>query len=203
MKAYAGCRRGSPPPQTPTAEGVDEVSDHAPPNAAVFRLRPEPSALRGLADRYDYGQSDDDALAAGVRIRNGARTRSDLDAIYEWKTGGRGRTRLLKNTDAEIADALDAACHSATDRTALAALCGLEGVLFPVATAVLTMVFPARFTVIDFRALEALGHGRDTALNMAFVLAYLEACRALSAAHSMSLREFDKALWQWSKEQPA
>lgn len=33
-----------------------------------------------------------------------------------------------------------------------------------------------------------------------FYLAYPQACRGLAQKNSVSLRELDRALWQWSKE---
>lgn len=59
-----------------------------------------------------------------------------------------------------------------------------------------------RYTVIDFRALEALGSdSTDRSVN--FYLAYLDFCRLLAKAHRIKLRDLDRALWQWSYEQPA
>jgi hypothetical protein len=70
----------------------------------------------------------------------------------------------------------------------------------PVASAILTAIDPERYTVIDFRALEALGNkSNDRTVN--FYLAYLDACRQLAQEHQVSLRDLDRALWQWSSEQ--
>jgi hypothetical protein len=71
----------------------------------------------------------------------------------------------------------------------------------PVASAVLTAIEPERYTVIDFRALEALGSdSTDRSVN--FYLAYLDFCRLLAKAHRIKLRDLDRALWQWSDDQP-
>ena len=69
---------------------------------------------------------------------------------------GAGPCRPARNTDLEIADALDLAIAARTERAALAVLTGLAGVDVPVASAILTAVDPARFTIIDFRALWSL-----------------------------------------------
>ena len=70
----------------------------------------------------------------------------------------------------------------------------------PVASAILTAIDPERCTVIDFRALEALGKKtNDRSVN--FYLSYLDACRTLAEEHQVSLRNLDRALWQWSSEQ--
>jgi hypothetical protein len=166
-----------------------------------FRLQFDPAWITGLAKRYGY-ESDDDALAAGRQIASGDCGRQQLVTIFEWKTKGRGRSRLLGNSDPEIADALNLASHAKTDRAAIAVLLGLQGVQVPVASAILTAIYPKRYTVIDFRALEALGcDSKDRSVN--FYLAYLKTCRQLASEHDVTLRNLDRALWQWSSERAA
>ncbi len=138
-------------------------------------------------------------MAAGKRIALGEYTRANLQAIFDWTTGGRGRNRLQLNTDEEIEDALRIAVEARTERTAIAVLSGLYGVEIPVASAVLAAVAPERYTIIDFRALEALGEKR-TWHTVDSYLAYLECCRRLARENGISLRELDRALWQWSVE---
>jgi hypothetical protein len=170
-------------------------------STAEFRLRFEPADIPRLAKCYGPEQ-DDAALDAGRRIRQGEYTRKNLSKIFEWKTKGRGRSRLLRNTDDEIADALRLAVNAKTARAAIAVLTGLHGVQVPVASAILTAIDPEHYTVIDFRALEALGSkSADRSVN--FYLDYLAACRQLAKDHRATLRDLDRALWQWSDEQSA
>ena len=169
--------------------------------ADEFTLQFEPADIPRLAKSYQY-QQDDEALAAGDRIRSGDYERSNIKTIFDWKTGGRGKSRLQRNSDEEIADALRLAVSAKTERAAIAVLLGLQGVLVPVASAILTAIDPKRYTVIDFRALEALGSkSKDRSVN--FYLAYLTHCRQLAKAHKVALRDLDRALWQWSKTHPA
>ena len=107
---------------------------------------------------------------------------------------------LAGNDCAEIADALDLAIRAKSDRSAVAILVGLSGISVPIASAILTVLMPNRFTVIDFRALESLGVRRTvTDRSIGFYLKYLNFCRSLAAERGVSLRELDRALWQWSK----
>ena len=57
-------------------------------------------------------------------------------------------------------------------RSPIAVLCGLTGVNVPVASAILTAIYPSRYTVIDFRALEALGTNTSDR-SLRFFLYYL------------------------------
>jgi hypothetical protein len=163
-----------------------------------FKLAFDPSLIPELASRYSF-QEDSGALLAGEQIRLGHYTRENLEQIFEWKTNGRGRSRIRKNTDEEIADALKLSLAAQTDRSAVAVLMGLNGVQVPVASAILTAINPERFTIIDFRALEALSI-KPPYISVDFYLTYLKECRELAHRSDVPLRTLDRALWQWSKE---
>jgi hypothetical protein len=89
---------------------------------------------------------------------------------------------------------------------AMNVLIDLKGVDVAVASAILTAIFPRRYTVLDFRTLEALGHPRH---NVAFYEEYLTFCKALARGDFITpqnnrpaptaLRALDRALWRWSK----
>jgi len=165
-----------------------------------FQLQFAPAQIKELAYRYD--DEDTKALEAGQRIARGDYSRVNLEVIFRWKTRGRGISRLSRNSDTEILDALRLAVGAQTERAAIAVLCGLDGVEVPVASAILTAVDPERYTIIDFRALESLGV-KSSWHTVDSYLAYLEQCRELARQNMVSLRELDRALWQWSKEQPS
>jgi len=168
-----------------------------------LRLQFPTSEISVLARRYVDGR-ERGALIAGRAIAGGDCTQARLRIIYVWKTRNmRGMVRLLdKNTDEEIADALRLAVSAKTERGAMASLMGLEGVNVAVASAVMTAIRPRRYTVIDFRALHSLGVENRNGLSLGFYLEYLEFCRSLAKEQGVTLRELDRALWRWSKENP-
>jgi hypothetical protein len=164
----------------------------------TFKLQFDPKDIARYAGQYAYAE-DTNALDAGARIQRGECTRSNLETIFEWKTKGRGRSRVARNSDGEIADALRLAVSAKTNRAAMAVLIGLHGVDVPVASAILTAIDPKRYTVIDFRALNALGtNTKDRSID--YYLQYLDYCRSLATKYSVDLRTLDRALWQWSKK---
>lgn len=165
-----------------------------------FVLQFSPSELFSLAERYGYEQ-DDAALSAGRNIANGDFSIPNLRIIIEWKSA-RIAGLIEKNSPSDVAKALRFAADSRTsEKSAIQTLCALKGVGIPVASAILTMVYPDKYTIIDFRALEALGvkqgSGEDT---VDYYLEYLQACRILAQRCKTDLRTLDRALWQWSKE---
>lgn len=163
-----------------------------------MKLQFDSSLISEIAIRYSF-QEDVEALEAGKKIKSGEYSRENLRKIFEWKTNGRGRSRLEKNSDEDITDALRLAVEANTDRAAIAVLTGLSGVQVAVASAILTAIDPERFTIIDFRALEALGISQSV-ISINFYLEYLDNCRDLAKKNNVSLRTLDRALWQWSKE---
>jgi hypothetical protein len=105
---------------------------------------------------------DEPALRAGIAIRNGCYTKENVRVIYEWKLESFLKRNLpylnAENIDGEeVGDALRLAAIARTARSALAVLMGLPGVKVRVASAVLSMIWPDRYTVLDVRALEGSG----------------------------------------------
>jgi hypothetical protein len=165
-----------------------------------FVLQFYPSELHALANRYGYEQ-DNQALDAGRNIANGDYSIANLKIIIEWKSARRAAL-IEENSPTDVAKILRFATDRRTsEKWAIETLCGLKGVGIPVASAILTMVYPERYTIIDFRALEALGVKRgDGEETLDYYLEYLETCRSLAHDCNVDLRTLDRALWQWSKE---
>jgi hypothetical protein len=99
-----------------------------------------------------------------------------------------------------------AAAAETSTETAVRVLLELHGVDLPVASAILAAIFPERDTVLDFRALEALGHARH---DVRFYEEYLAFCKRLAESNIVTpqselpaptpLRTLDRALWEWSR----
>lgn len=153
------------------------------------------------AGRYlknDHGE-DEKAFEAGRKIRGGEVTRQNLLTIVAWKSKRRAAL-IADNSDGEIADALRLALLAREPRSAFAVLMGLNGVAVPMASAILTAIDQERFTVIDYRALEALGVPNADYSKLDFYLHhYFPECARLAAAHRVDLRTIDRALWAWSE----
>jgi len=174
-----------------------------------FKLQFDISEIPALAERYEkaIGNLDEQAFkhAANIVARKGAHTKEtlvDLLEVMRWKSQ-RALNLLHNNTEDEIFEALDIALDTEHERTAIAVLCGLEGFGVPMASAVLTALHssfdPDRFTIIDWRALEALGC-KDETITLPLYLDYLDFIFDLKERTGHSLRVIDRALWQWSLE---
>jgi hypothetical protein len=150
----------------------------------------------GLTQKYEAVE-DAAALTAGAMVRGGDYSPEHLRTIFKWKTRNRGKSRLEHNHDCEVTDAFRLAVSAKTPRAAIAVLVGLNGVAVPVASAIATVIRPDVHTILDFRALHALGY-KSGDRSIPFYLHYRAYCVSLARQWGMPLRDLDRALWQWS-----
>jgi hypothetical protein len=165
-----------------------------------FTLQFEPSELRPLAARFPtQDDSEADRIGADAR-RRGFLTKPELERVVEWKSGGRQRRNAARNSSEGVEEITGVALAARDERLRVGALLCLEGVSWPTASVVLHFAHPDPYPIIEYRALEALGVNRAGPYTFAFWLAYVEACRGLAREYGLTMRELDRALWQWSKE---
>jgi hypothetical protein len=179
---------------------------------AYFQLQPAETDLQHLAEEYwqktdeKERQLEQAAFDAGEAIRKGDYTLANLEAIVRWKSE-RAVHYLIGNSDEKIRRVLSiAASPQSSTQDAVNALLELHGVDLAVASAVLAAIYPERYTVLDYRALEALGHARH---DIHFYEEYLAFCKRLAESNIVKpqselpaptpLRALDRALWEWSR----
>jgi hypothetical protein len=133
------------------------------------------------------------AFESGEKIAAGDTEPGNLDAIIDWKSS-RPKSRIKTgNTPDELSEVLQVAVSAKQVRTAVGVLCGLNGVDVPMASAILTALSPEMYTVIDWRALNALGVKKSW-LTVDDYLEYLGFCKAKAAELGLSIRDLDQAL---------
>ncbi|MBN1936001.1 MAG: hypothetical protein JW934_15130 [Anaerolineae bacterium] len=174
--------------------------------------------LRQFAQCYAYGNQtlfgdhDPRFLHTGDAIRaRGYLTVGELFEIAHWKSPRRaGLTK--KNPPEVVKGVTGLALALKDDHPGYAAnlLAVLRGVLLPTASAVLTVVDPQRFGIIDIRAWNALSRWQPEqfprkeqgTFTINEFMRYLDTIRqlaqdsALSSDSALSCREVDMALWQ-------
>lgn len=163
-----------------------------------FNLKLTLEQIRGhreayLADENGMGW-EREAMEAGRKLAAGDFSRDNLLVIVRWKSP-RSLGHIKSNKSCEISDSLRLALDAKTPRAAMAVLCGLRGVEVPMASAILTAIKPARYTVIDRRALKTLGTKQLTPTINNY-LDYLRFCDAKAKELDIPLRDLDHALWQ-------
>lgn len=134
------------------------------------------------------------AMDAGAEIANGSNDVRHLETIANWKSARR-RALLRRNSEGATMAALDVARSGAEAAEKIRVLKSLDGVGVRMGSAILTAMYPERYTVIDVRALDSLGV-RGHVDDFSLYPAYLEFCIATAADLGMPLRDFDRALWK-------
>lgn len=121
----------------------------------------------------------------------------ELAAVAAWKTP-RSKSRIAANTAADVRD-ITRMAFSAPEHLQHRVLTLLDGVQQPTATALLSVAFPDRHTIVDFRTRGALARLGEWD-GAGGYLPYLRVCRRLAENAGVDLRTLDRALWRWSRD---
>ncbi len=135
-------------------------------------------------------------------------TPEEFDEILRWKLRsqyGRQEERRKANTE-EVIQTVTGAALSVTHpdegyetELRLGILCSIRGVGVPVASAVLALVFPEKYAVIDFRGWrQVFGQERRTFL-IADYKRYLREVRRLATELGWPVQEVDMAIWAYDR----
>ena len=127
-------------------------------------------------------------------------SRETLTKITDWKST-RARSYIQKNNEDYVKAVTKASFQTENEKLRLEVLTLLNGVSFRMASAILMFCFPNKYTVMDWRAWESLkelgfleGELKDT---YDCYRRYNDACIKIAENHNVTLRQLDKALWQW------
>jgi thermostable 8-oxoguanine DNA glycosylase len=162
-------------------------------------LRIPPSEVRAYCERYDY--EADPKLA---HVREAAKqqryiTRSQLHEIARWKSKRRAKL-VEKNDEGFVREVTEFAFRAAHEHSRIGALVLLSGVQYPTASVVLHFCADDTYPILDFRAIWSLGLNQPSVYTPEYWVEYIGICRSLAKEHGLSVREFDMALWQYSRE---
>ena len=156
--------------------------------------------MPALAARFpDPGDSEAERTGEAARAR-GHYTRDELLRVIEWKSGGRQRRNGARNDAERVVEVTRVALSARDERLRIAALLTLDGVSWPTASVLLHLAHRDRYPILDVRVLQSLGIFKQVMPNFGFWLEYVDYCRALADRTGMTMRDVDRALWQWSSE---
>ena len=135
-------------------------------------------------------------------------TGKEFEKILKWKLGrqyGRQRERRSANTE-EIIRAVTglALTISHSDKEyelelRVGILCSLRGVAVPVASAVLALIFPEEYAVIDFRGWRQIFGEGETVFSTPKYKKYLREVRRLANELGWPVQEVDHAIWEYDR----
>lgn len=159
-------------------------------------------AAKYLEDNANRPEEDQDQYIEKTLEQTASRgylTKEEYLILYRWKS--QRTLPLAKKTKKELVEeATRAAFAAKNEEVKIGVLMILPGVQMPVASTILHWVFPNRYPLLDFRALWTLGIDKPPTYNFAFWEKYVIACRSIAAEAKVSMRDLDRALWQFSAE---
>jgi len=165
----------------------------------AFKLRFPASRIRYWAARF-RADEDDAVLRTGAAARRrGYLTRGEFLTLGEWKTP-RSRPLRLKNSEKTVRAATRAAFATTDGALKVEALLRLRGVGLPTASVILHLCDRDPYPIFDVRALWSAGLTARARTSIGIWLRYTEFARILVRGSGCSVREVDRALWQYSKE---
>jgi hypothetical protein len=170
-----------------------------------FKLRFPPGDAVKWAARYDYTAGDAVPLALAPHAqKRGHLTKAEFLAFTRWKTP-RTQKRCAVNSAKFIRAVTAASLSTSDERLRIEVLTLLSGVRWPTASVILHYCAREQYPILDFRALWSLSCPvPEKGYDFALWWAYCEFTRHLAKQLQLSMRELDRALWQYSKErQPA
>jgi hypothetical protein len=133
-------------------------------------------------------------------------TAAEFEETLQWKLGqqiGRQRERRSANTEEIIRAVTGLAltiAHSDKEyelELRMGILCSLRGVAVPVASAVLALVFPEEYAVIDFRGWRQVFGEGETVFSIPKYKRYLREVRRLADELGWPVQEVDHAIWEY------
>jgi hypothetical protein len=157
-----------------------------------------PQFVDDWSGRYSPTYDDEvlKEIAPQVAVRQHF-TRAEFLTVCQWKTA-RVRGLVERNSEDDVQE-LTGVALGAPERHRHRILQLLTGVGEPVASALLMVSDPDRFTVTDFRSRETLRAQDELGPEPIGYYPYVLLCRAIAVRVGRDLRALDRALWQWSK----
>jgi len=168
---------------------------------SIFKPRVSTSKLKSFTGRYpaDYDREVEVMLAPTVRER-GYFTKPEFESICHWKTP-RSQRKVASNSAEYIEAVTHTALSTESEQLRVEVLTLLNGVSWPTASVILHFCHKEAYPILDVRALWTLGvDANQITYNFDLWWEYTKVCRTLAALTGLSMRELDRALWQYSKE---
>lgn len=169
-------------------------------------MRLSSDELTSYRDRYDarYQETDDGIVER--ELKEWFKLHRYLDREHFIKLGLWKSKRPKKNYESEENDDLTVteitkfALSSKNERVKIKSLMVLKGVSWPVASVILHFANPDQYPILDFRVIWSLGWQQPVQYSFDFWQRYVNELSRIAGEQHFSLRDLDKALWQYSKE---
>lgn len=162
--------------------------------------------IREYAQKYDNNRENNDEMVEN-EMKEWLESKRYLDKekfvkIGLWKST-RPKKKYESNDDLTVREITRFSFSTNSEEAKIKSLMVLNGVGYPVASAILHFAFPNKYPILDFRAIWSLGWEQPKNYTFDFWQKYCGRIRDISKETGESRRTVDKALWKYSeKHQP-
>ena len=164
-----------------------------------MQLRFPSSELSYWASEFEFSAKEQRLLGYRATVeRNGFLRKPQLRLLANWKAP-RSAPNIERNSANYVEEITRLSLSTSNERARIEALTLLDGVQWPTASVVLHFFHVDKYPILDFRALWSLSTDVPSQYTFPFWETYVHYCRKLSRQHKLTMRELDKALWQYSK----
>jgi len=161
--------------------------------------------IRKYARLYEvrFKNTDDERTESEAKnwLKNHRYDREHFIRVGLWKTP-RQRKRYESNDELTVREVAQFSFRTKSEKARIESLFVLEGVGYPVASAILHFAFPNIYPILDFRVLESLGIPQPNNYDFDFWQKYCKRVWEISEKTGESIRTIDKTLWEYSKRHP-
>jgi hypothetical protein len=167
----------------------------------MFELRFPERKLKYWASRYQVPQEEKlliDVEVPKVHSR-GHIAKHQFLRFCKWKTP-RSKRICRRNTESLVIQTTGVALSTTDEELKIGVLRVLAGVEWPTASVLLHLCDRAPYPILDFRALWSVSVASPPPYNFDFWWRYTGYVRGLARRSGCTMREVDRALWQYSKE---
>ncbi|MDP3259519.1 MAG: hypothetical protein Q8M34_02895 [Thermodesulfovibrionales bacterium] len=167
----------------------------------IMEMRFPLGQIQYWANRYSFPRADAHLIAQNNVIQQQRYfTRGQLLELCRWKSP-RAAPKAEINSEDFVKEVSRISLETENEELRIKVLTLLNGVSWPVASALLHFYVSNNYPILDVRALWSLRcEVRQHQYNFNLWSQYVNCCRATATEAGITIRLLDKALWQYSKE---
>jgi len=122
--------------------------------------------------------------------------------IIIWKSN-RVKGKVLagiKKSNKSVKQIMREVYNANTSEEKIKLLTNIKGIGLPIASAILTVCYPKKFTILDYRVWDILFKdkkvkGKNPSKTISEYLDYVDICKNYAKKLKLSLRDFDRTMW--------
>jgi len=166
-----------------------------------MELRFSEDHIKCWAKKYVSPEPESSLISQQSAIKNsGFLTQDQLISVARWKAPRIIHYIKSERNSEDVKDITSFSFSVQNERIKIEVLTLLDGVSWPMASAILHWFDKGEYPILDFRALWSVRLNMPTRCTFSFWWEYVKFCRAVAQRNSVDMRTLDRALWQYSRE---